>query len=354
MHYETRKRVRGILRLWCCAAWLVAGGVSSAQADDVSIVGSSTVYPFLQATASILAERGEITPPRFRVTGTGEGLRILCQAEGEDSPDISGASRRMKASELEQCTSNGIEVVEVPFGLDAIIVAQQAGTEALNLTRRQLFLALAARVPAADGHGLIDNPYRFWNQIDAQLPHRPIVIWGPPRGSGTRDTLEHLLLDEVSQEMPAYSDAGLNSYHRIREDGVFIDDHEDHERTIRELLRNGDAVGIFGYSYYFEHHDALQALPLDGVNPDELEAVSQLQYPLSRLLFVYAKRMRMQNKADVDALVRAIMSDEFSGADGLLVRHGLIPLQASILNATRLMIRYYPALTAAALLRKFR
>ena len=76
-----------------------AGGASGQQ---IQIVGSSTVYPFTTA----VAERFAQTNPSFKApivesTGTGAGMKLFCGGVGDQFPDMTNASRRMKKSELE-------------------------------------------------------------------------------------------------------------------------------------------------------------------------------------------------------------------------------------------------------------
>lgn len=46
---------------------------------------------------------------------------------------------------------------------------------------------------------LIPNPYTNWNQINKNLPNRKISVYGPPSSSGTRDTIEELVMSDVSK-----------------------------------------------------------------------------------------------------------------------------------------------------------
>ena len=45
-------------------------------------------------------------------TGSGGGLKLFCAGIGVKHPDITNSSRRIKASEVEQCAGNGVTVVE--------------------------------------------------------------------------------------------------------------------------------------------------------------------------------------------------------------------------------------------------
>jgi phosphate transport system substrate-binding protein len=310
-------------------------------ADEASflMVGSSTVYPFEKLSADTLSEKKIIPRPKLEVTGTGLGFKKLCDISLNESADISGASRRIKIKELEVCTANHIDLIELTFGLDAVVVAQSLHTNKMNVTTKQLFLALAAKVP--QGNTLIDNPYHFWDEIDGSLPHRAIEIWGPPEGSGTRDIITEYILSKVSKTFSAYGKVGYNGYKHIREDGVFHNDHEDHEKSVRALERDSNAIGMFGFSYYLEHQNRLAVSPLDGVMPTHIEAIRQLIYPMARLLYVYVKAKRLTQNSNLKTYVTWLVSEDAGSSHGVLVKKlGLVPLLPSMLGQQELVLHY--------------
>ena len=164
--------------------------------DYISIVGSSTVYPF----ATVVAEKfGRSTPfktPKIESTGSGGGHKLFGAGIGVQYPDITNSSRRIKKSELTIDARNGIsEVVEIKIGYDGIVVANSKKTAPLKLSRRDLFLALAATVPNPDGtETMVPNPYKTWNNVNPSLPVIKIEVLGPPPTSGTRDAFLELAM----------------------------------------------------------------------------------------------------------------------------------------------------------------
>ena len=183
------------------AALLFIGsfGMANAQSarDYISIVGSSTVYPF----ATVVAEQfGKTTPyktPKIESTGSGGGLKLFCAGVGVEHPDITNASRRIKQSEVETCRSHGVnEIVEVKIGYDGIVLANSKKAAPLKLTRKEVFLALAKEIPApGGGEKLTPNPYKTWKDINPALPARKIEVLGPPPTSGTRDAFVELAME---------------------------------------------------------------------------------------------------------------------------------------------------------------
>jgi len=82
--------------------------------DQIKIVGSSTVYPFATTVAENFGRSTSFKTPIVESTGSGGGLKLFCSGLGDNYPDITNASRRIKSSEVERCAENGInDIVEV-------------------------------------------------------------------------------------------------------------------------------------------------------------------------------------------------------------------------------------------------
>ena len=146
--------MKKVLMFVFVAAILAASiGVANAQQRDViSIVGSSTVYPFATVVAERFGKAGSFKTPKIESTGTGGGFKLFCGGVGVQHPDMSNASRAIKASEFEACQKNGVkEIVEVKIGYDGIVVANSKKGPALKLTTKDIFLALAKEVPDPKG-----------------------------------------------------------------------------------------------------------------------------------------------------------------------------------------------------------
>ncbi|WP_111412419.1 substrate-binding domain-containing protein [Billgrantia lactosivorans] len=309
----------------------VMGVVGVAQArDQIRIVGSSTVYPFASYVTEEFGAVTDYPTPVIESTGSGGGIRLFCNGVGEGTPDISNASRRIKASEVERCEENGVtDVTEVKIGSDGIVFAQSSANEALDLTLEQLFLAVAAKVPV-DGE-LVDNPYEKWSDIDASLPDREISIYGPPSTSGTRDAFEELVMEAASEEFEEYGD---EAYTEIRSDGVYIDAGENDNLIVQRLSEDTKAFGIFGYSFLVENPDALVAASIEGVEA-EPEAISAGDYPIARSLFFYVKNQHAEEVPPLYDYVEMFVSEEMIGELGYLADIGLIPLPEEEREATR-------------------
>ena len=302
------------------AATAVSTSAFADRADTISIVGSSTVYPFASAVAESFGETSGFNTPVIESTGSGGGMKLFCAGIGLDHPDVTNASRAMKSSEAETCAANGVEFVEFMVGYDGIVIANSLnGGPALNLTREQVALAVSAQVPDANGN-LVDNPYEMWSDIDASLPNRPIVVLGPPTSSGTRDAFEELVIHSAYKAMGF--DKKTYKAIAIREDGAYVESGENDSLIIDSLTKDGNAVGIFGFSFLQNNADRVKGAVIDGVVPT-FENIASGDYPVSRSLFFYVKTNHVGVVEGIAEYAEEFVNQ--AAQDGPLAEIGLIP-----------------------------
>ena len=303
-----------------------------AAAEQIEVVGSSTVYPFTTVAAERFSQVSGATTPKVESTGTGGGMKLLCAGAGAGHPDIANASRAIKPSEIELCASNGLkDPYELKIGYDGIVVAHSRSNFDWVLSRTDLFRALARSLPAADGSWQ-PNPHANWNDIRADLPAWPIRVYGPPPTSGTRDAFVELALEEGCEGVDHIDQVAKEDHDvactAIREDGTFIEAGENDNLIIQRLVANPDTLGIFGYSFLEENSDMVKGIAVDGVVPS-FEAIEAEQYPLARPLFIYVKWEHAAEKSGVREFVNFYISDDSLGEDGFLLDRGLVPLPAA-------------------------
>lgn len=304
----------------------------AAQArDQIRIVGSSTVYPFTTAVAEQFGKAGKFKTPVVESTGTGGGFKLFCAGIGPDHPDLTNASRAIKKSEVESCAKNGVaEVVEMKVGYDGIVLAASKKAKHIDVTRKQLFLALAKEVPV--NGKLVENPYTTWNQIDPSLPASKIEVLGPPPTSGTRDAFLELVMEPGAESFPEIKElkktdekAFKKVFSSIREDGAYVEAGENDNLIVQKLDANANAFGIFGYSFLDQNSDKLQGSMVDGVAPT-FEAIAAGKYPVSRPLFVYAKKAHVGQIPGIKEYLAEYTSEKAWGKTGYLADKGLIPM----------------------------
>ena len=334
---------------------LAISSLTVAQArEQVKIVGSSTVYPFSSSVAEEFGATTKNPTPVVESTGSGGGMKLFCKGNDLNTPDISNASRRMKAKEFKLCAKNGVtDITEAVIGFDGIAIAQNKKNAPLLLTKKQLLLAVAEEVPAKDGSGLIRNQYKNWQQIDASLPDREIIIYGPPTSSGTRDAFEDMIMKGQTKKMDVYTslykadkvkNKAYKKYHKIRQDGVYVPSGENDNLIVQKLDKNPAAIGIFGYSFLMENDDKVAAAKIDGVIPTPA-SISSGEYPISRSLFFYVKNSHRAAVPAIDKYVAFFMNEEMIGRDSILGDIGLIALPDARRTAIRKSVAQHKKLT---------
>ncbi len=336
-------------RMTPLAAALLATALAASPApaqtvrDHVSVVGSSTVYPFTTAVAEQFGRAGRFRTPKVESTGTGGGIKLFCAGVGVQHPDVVNASRAIKAGEVEACSKAGVrEVIEVKVGYDGIVVANSRKGKTYRLTRQQLFLALARQVPDPARPGaLLANPYRSWDQIDRSLPPERIEVLGPPPTSGTRDAFLELVMEPGCQAfdwVKALKDTDEARFkgicHAIREDGAFVEAGENDNLIVQKLEANPRALGIFGYSFLEENVSQIQGAAVEGVAPT-FENIAGSKYPVSRPLFIYVKKAHLGVIPGLREFITEYVSERSMGAEGYLADRGLVPLPPAELAQVR-------------------
>jgi len=330
----------------CCTA-LAGCTVDSGTRDSIRAVGSSTVYPFAKTVAEAFSRsHPEFKSPIIESTGSGGGINLFCAGLGAARPDIANASRRMRASEFATCQANGVtDVTEIQVGLDGIAFASARGGITMNLSPQIIYRAIAA-----EPYGQPQTA-RLWSDVDPSLPELPILVYGPPTSSGTRDALNELILlagCESDPRMAALKDRDEDRFNQIctdvRTDGVFVDQGEQDNLIVQKIESNPRAVGLFGFSYLEENIDRVQGLPMNGVEPTYAN-IASFAYPGARPLYIYVKR------AHLDAIpgLREFVAKwaESWGRDGPLTRIGLVASPPDVAQRNAEAATRFTPLTAA-------
>ena len=318
--------------------------VSLSARDQIKIVGSSTVYPFSSSVAEELGATSKYPTPVVESTGSGGGMKLFCAGNGLNTPDITNASRRMKTKEFKLCEKNGVvDITESVIGYDGIAFAQSISNNAFDISKENLALAVAKEVPSKDGKKLIANPYKKWSDIDASLPNREIIVYGPPKSSGTRDAFEELVMQKTFKKLSVYTDLykadkkankKYKKYSVVRTDGVYVESGENDNLIVQKLDKNRNAFGVFGFSFLIENDDKVQGATINGVKPTPTN-ISSGKYPVSRSLFFYVKNSHTKKVPAINKYVNLFMSEKMIGKDGILAEIGLIALP----DATRTAMR---------------
>lgn len=315
---------------------IVVGSVNAAQSarDYISIVGSSTVYPFATVVVEQFGKTTKYKTPKVESTGSGGGLKMFCAGVGVEHPDITNSSRRIKKTEFDTCQTNGVkEIIEVKIGYDGIAIANSTKAEPMQLELRDIYLALAKDVPdPAGGEKLVANPYKTWKDVNPALPARAIEVMGPPPTSGTRDAFAELALEGGCKtfgwikDMKAVDKKKYKSMcHTVREDGAYVEAGENDNLIVQKLDSNPAALGVFGYSFLDQNRDKVQGSVINGVKA-QFETIADGSYPISRPLYFYVKKAHADVIPGIKEFLAEFTSEKAWGEDGYLSDRGLIPM----------------------------
>jgi phosphate transport system substrate-binding protein len=325
---------RNILVLATAATIGFSTLAAAASRDYVTIVGSSTVYPFATVVAETFGKSTKYKTPKIESTGSGGGMKLFCAGVGVEHPDITNASRRIKKSEFDKCQKNGVKgIIEVKVGYDGIAIANSKKAERMELSRKDIFLALAKQVPdPAGGEKLVKNPYETWKDVNPALPNTKIEVLGPPPTSGTRDAFAELAMEGGCKKIDwikAMKKKDKKKYksicHTVREDGAYIEAGENDNLIVQKLEANKNALGIFGFSFLDQNTDKVQGSLVDGVSP-EFEAIASGEYPVSRPLYFYVKKAHIGKVPGIKEFLAEWDKEGTWGDEGYLTDKGLIPM----------------------------
>jgi len=284
------------MKLVAFAALATVAVVGAAEArDQIRIVGSSTVYPFATTVAENFGKTTSFKTPVIESTGSGGGIKLFCSGVGVEHPDVTNSSRAIKSSEVETCKKNGVtDITEVKIGFDGIVLANSKSAPKFDVTRKQLYLALAKSIPDGKG-GFKANDKMTWADVDPSLPKVKIEVLGPPPTSGTRDAFTELVMDHGCgefEEIKALAKTDKDKHKAVcqgvREDGAYIEAGENDNLIVQKLAATPTQYGIFGFSFLDQNADKIQGSNVEGVEPT-FDNISSGKYPISRSLYFYTK-----------------------------------------------------------------
>lgn len=305
-------------------ALFLCSPVQAREGDQISIVGSSTVFPFATVVAERFGKNTDYRSPVIESTGSGGGMKLFCAGIGMEHPDITNASRAIKSSEAEKCEKNGITPIERMIGYDGITFSNSNKAMQYKITKEDIFKAVSAKV-MSNGK-LVPNGYKKWSDINPELPSVKIDVLAPPPSSGTRDAFVELVLHSVCKKIYKMPKKGADGYKKncsaLREDGHVTEAGENDNLIIEKLNADQNRFGIFGYSFLDQNKDKVQGSVIGGVEPS-METIADGSYKVSRPLFYYIKKEHMGVVPGIEEYDAMFKSLSISG--GPLEAIGLIP-----------------------------
>jgi phosphate transport system substrate-binding protein len=272
-----------VLTLALGSATLAAAKVDRVAKLGGSITadGSSTVGPYTTAAAELFRRKNSGVRVTVGISGTGGGFQRFCNGE----TDLSDASRPIKASEIQACQKNNVRWIAFTVANDGItLVVNKQNTWAKCLTVDQL-------KKIWEPGSKVDN----WHDVDPSFPNQRLKLFGPGTDSGT--------FDFFTEKINGKSRASRSDYAATENDNV----------TVEGVAGEKGGLGYFGLSYFEENQNKLKAIKVDGgrgcVAPSKKTVQKNTYRPLSRPLFIYAKRTSFQ-RAEVRAFIGYILQNE--------------------------------------------
>ncbi len=249
----------------------VAGTAKKAPQLTGSITadGSSTVGPW----ASAAAEMYRKVQPKVKITvgisGTGGGFEKFCRGE----IDLANASRAIKSSEYAACRANGVKWVAFTVANDGItLVTSKQNTWATCLTTAEL-------KKVWNTGSKVDN----WKDVRSSFPDVPLKLYGPGTDSGTFDFFTEFINGKAK--------ASRSDYTASEDDNILV----------QGVSGTRGGLGYFGLSYYEANVSRLNDVAIDAgagcVKPSKATVQNRTYKPLSRGLYIYAKRDSFQRAA---------------------------------------------------------
>ncbi|MEZ5911313.1 MAG: substrate-binding domain-containing protein [Paracoccaceae bacterium] len=304
-----------------------SGGFASAR-DQIQIAGSSTVLPYATIVAEAFGENFDFPTPVVEGGGSGAGRKKLCEGVGENTIDIANSSSRIKPSDIDLCTQNGVtELMEVRIGYDGIVFASAIDGAEFAFTAADWYGALAAKV-MKDG-ALVDNTAKTWADVNPALPAQDILAFIPGTKHGTREVFDVKVLEAgceatgAAEAMKAAGDEKAEGCLTLRTDGASVDIDGDYTETLARIDANANAIGVFGLSFYQNNTDKLRVATMDGVVPST-ETIASGDYPVSRPLYFYVKTAHLGVIPGLQEYIDFFVSDDMAGPDGPLAEYGLV------------------------------
>jgi len=246
---------------------------------DIIAAGSSTVFPLSERMALRFKEEGYTGNITIDSIGSGAGFERFCKA-GET--DISNASRPIKDSEVENCKAIGRTPTEFRVGTDALAVVVSSENDFLtDVSLEQL--------------ALIFSTAETWADVDPSWPAEPILRFSPGTDSGTFDYFVEAVVTPAFGDDAAKGEEAILSAQNMQLS-------EDDNVLVQGVEGSPYAIGYFGFAYYQENQDRLNALSISGVAPTA-ESAESGGYPLARPLFIYSDANIMQSKPQVAAFI---------------------------------------------------
>ncbi len=282
----------------------------AALTGDIYTAGSSTVGPLTEAVIELFISEGFTGQIKNDIIGSGAGFERFC-VSGET--DIANASRAIKSSEIESCAQLNPARTPIEFrvGTDAIaVVVSKDNTFAKDITLAEL--------------AMLFTTAEKWSDVRADWPAEPIQRFAPGTDSGTFEFFAEVVIQKP-QKLEKIEDAKA-----VALSATNLQTSEDDNVLVQGVEGSPYAIGYFGFAYFQEQADNLNALSIDGVSPSG-ETAENGEYILARPLFIYSDAEIMKTKPQVAAFINYYLTY----VNDLIIEVGYFPASDEALDQAK-------------------
>jgi phosphate transport system substrate-binding protein len=299
-------------------------------AENIRISSAGLAQPLAQKAWAEFKKEATEGAASIEIATSAEAFKKLCPAGADANTDIVFATRAMTKAERAACVAgDNSTVTEMQIGYYGIVFANMRGQTKLHLTKKQVFMALAAEIPDASGK-LVKNPYNTWKEVDTTLPDIPISFYGPSQKPGLYYMLTENIMPDGCKKLPAIlampddSKERLHICRTIRKDGKY---HA--VENAAEVVANLDtqSVGIMDIESYNANLSKAQSAKLEGMMPEQ-EDIGSVRYNPVVNLYVYVSKQNAAKNPAIAKYLQYLTSDAAIGESGHLTKEGLVALNS--------------------------
>ncbi|MBE9065652.1 substrate-binding domain-containing protein [Leptolyngbya cf. ectocarpi LEGE 11479] len=262
---------------------------------DMTVAGSSTVFPLTKTMYQMFVEDGYAGVIRIDALGTEEGFNLFCR---EGRSDIVNASRAIKPEETAACTAIGRQPVSFRVGTDALVVVVNAQNNFIN----QIDLENLSILFSAEK----------WSDVNPNYPEEPITRFVPSLDSGTLDFFVQTVYGGELEPLLQAPNTQLSNTS---------------EALLNGVNQNPYSVAILNYAFYHKNANTLKALSINGIEANST-TVEKSQYPLARPLFIYSDIQILKSKPQVAAFINFYLNNVYQG----IAQVGYFPNNSDVLD----------------------
>ena len=263
----------------------------------ISIDGSSTVFPITEAVAEEYRNVNKKARVTVGMSGTGGGFKKFCRGE----ISISGASRPIKPTEIELCSKNQIDFIELPVAYDGIVVVVNKNNNWVDkMTVEEL-----KKLWGPNAQKVIIK----WNQVRPTWPDKEIHLFGAGVDSGTYDYFTAAIVGKEHSSRGDYTSS------------------EDDNVLVQGVKTDPNSLGFFGYAYFWENKNDLKVVPISyqgkpPITPSFQTIEDGTYQPLSRPIFIYVSKKEANTRPEI----KEFISFYLKTAPDLVKKVGYVPL----------------------------